>query len=261
MSSILEHNKVYHYVYYSYEERGRGYIGSRSCNCLPEHDYKYFGSFKDKTFKPTQKVIIFEFKTIKEALEAEIKLHNFYEVHINRHFANRAKQTSTKFSTQGVAHTEEARLNISLGHKGLTHSLETKVKISQAHIGKKVSEETKNKISLANKNKNLGEDNFCFGKFGKDHPRFGEFHSEEAKIKISNSRKENFTGENHPWFGKTHSSETKQKMSELRRGVFIGEKSPCFGTMWYNNGEKSIRIAGSPPPGFTKGRLKVKNTI
>ena len=41
----------YYYVYYSYEEYGRGYIGKRECECLPEKDVNYFGSFKDKTFK------------------------------------------------------------------------------------------------------------------------------------------------------------------------------------------------------------------
>ena len=46
------------YVYYSYEEYGRGYIGKRECKCLPEEDVSYFGSFKDKTFNPTQKIIL-----------------------------------------------------------------------------------------------------------------------------------------------------------------------------------------------------------
>jgi hypothetical protein len=40
-------SKKYHYVYYSYEEYGRGYIGSRSCSCLPQEDRNYFGSFTD----------------------------------------------------------------------------------------------------------------------------------------------------------------------------------------------------------------------
>jgi hypothetical protein len=40
------------YTYYSYEQWGRGYIGKRECECLPEKDLKYMGSFKDKTFKP-----------------------------------------------------------------------------------------------------------------------------------------------------------------------------------------------------------------
>lgn len=87
----------YYYVYYSYEEWGRGYIGYRGCDCLPEEDTKYFGSFKDKTFKPTQKIILGVYKVQEDAIMAEIILHNFYNVDVNPHFANRAKQTSKKF--------------------------------------------------------------------------------------------------------------------------------------------------------------------
>ena len=54
----METPKEYHYTYYSYEEWGRGYFGSRTCRCLPKEDVKYFGSFGDKTFKPTQKIIL-----------------------------------------------------------------------------------------------------------------------------------------------------------------------------------------------------------
>ncbi len=85
------------YVYYSYEEYGKGYIGKRECKCLPEEDVSYFGSFTDKTFNPTQKIILETFNSVEEALEAECALHNFYEVDKNPHFANKAKQTSTKF--------------------------------------------------------------------------------------------------------------------------------------------------------------------
>jgi hypothetical protein len=45
--------KKYFYVYYSYEEFGRGYIGKRECKCLPQEDIKYIGSYRDKSFKPT----------------------------------------------------------------------------------------------------------------------------------------------------------------------------------------------------------------
>lgn len=90
--------REYHYTYYSYEEWGRGYIGSRSCDCLPEEDVNYFGSFADETFKPTQKIILKDdYETRKEADADEIILHNYFEVDINPHFANRARQTSTKF--------------------------------------------------------------------------------------------------------------------------------------------------------------------
>jgi hypothetical protein len=93
----METPKEYYYTYYSYEEWGRGYIGSRGCECLPEEDIKYLGSFKDKTFNPTQKIILEIYETREQALEAEVILHDFYDVANNPHFANKAKQTSTKF--------------------------------------------------------------------------------------------------------------------------------------------------------------------
>lgn len=88
----------YHYVYYSYEEYSRGYIGSRTCKCLPEEDINYFGSFKDKAFKPTQKIILkSDYATREEAYVDEIILQHYYKVVENQHFVNRAYQTSTKF--------------------------------------------------------------------------------------------------------------------------------------------------------------------
>ena len=97
----------HHYVYRSFEEEGREYIGIRSCNCLPEEDTKYFGSFKDKTFKPTEKTILFVCETRKEAAEIEIELHDFFDVAVNPEFANMAKATSTKFDTTGVSNSGE----------------------------------------------------------------------------------------------------------------------------------------------------------
>ena len=94
----METQKEYHYTYYSYEEWGRGYFGSRTCECLPKEDIKYFGSFADKTFNPTHKIIIKnDYSTRAEADADEILLHDYFEVDINPHFANRARQTSTKF--------------------------------------------------------------------------------------------------------------------------------------------------------------------
>ena len=94
---------MYHYVYYSYEEWGRGYIGVRSCKCLPEEDTKYFGSFYDKTFKPTSKIILAEFPDRESALAAEVELHAFYQVHKNPHFANKARQTSLGYANDGTS--------------------------------------------------------------------------------------------------------------------------------------------------------------
>lgn len=94
----METPKEYYYTYYSYEEYGKGYIGSRGCKCLPEEDIKYFGSFKDKTFKPTQKIILkSDYATREEAYADEIILQQHYKVVENPHFANMAYQTSTNF--------------------------------------------------------------------------------------------------------------------------------------------------------------------
>jgi hypothetical protein len=94
----METPKEYHYVYYSYEEYGKGYIGSRTCDCSPEKDINYFGSFSDKNFKPTQKIILKDdYITREEAYADEIILQKYYKVVENPHFANRSYQTSTKF--------------------------------------------------------------------------------------------------------------------------------------------------------------------
>lgn len=130
-----------HYIYYSYEEEGRGYIGSRSCLCDPQKD-NYFGSFKDKTFKPTKKIILAECSTKKERYLLEYfyqKLHNVVE---NPHFANRAFQTTTGFNRLGLANSEESRRKMSesrrnrpSGMKGKKHSEETKKRIANSLRG------------------------------------------------------------------------------------------------------------------------------
>jgi hypothetical protein len=87
-----------YYVYYSYEPWGRGYIGKRECKCLPEEDQKYMGSFRDETFKPTEKIILFVCSSREESYEIEGHLHELFKVDKNPHFANKARQTSKKFS-------------------------------------------------------------------------------------------------------------------------------------------------------------------
>lgn len=86
----------WHYVYYSYEEWGRGYIGRRSSSVFPHLD-PYMGSFTDKSFKPTDKIVLAIFDSVEEAIAAEVVLHNYYKVECNPHFANQSRQTSSKF--------------------------------------------------------------------------------------------------------------------------------------------------------------------
>jgi hypothetical protein len=136
--------KKYFYVYYSYEEFGRGYIGKRECKCIPKEDVKYFGSFTDKTFKPTQKIILETFHSVEEALEAECTLHNFYEVDKNLHFVNKARQTSKKFYY--ISPIENM-----LGENNPAKRLEVREKISASAKNRKASEETRKKMSESHK--------------------------------------------------------------------------------------------------------------
>ena len=160
--------KKHHYVYHSYEEWGRDYIGIRSCDCLPEEDIRYLGSFNDKTFSPTEKTILFVCETRKEAAEIEIKLHDFFDVAVNPQFANKAKAKSTGFDRTGVPHAEE-----------------TKKKQSEAHSGKTHTEEIKKKISEA--------------KSGENNPMYGVPRTEEWK----KAQSEKMSGEKNPQYGKT----------------------------------------------------------
>ena len=98
----------WHYVYYSYEQWGRGYIGRRSSKVPPIVD-PYMGSFKDKTFAPTEKIILAEFDSVEEAIQCEINLHAFFAVDDNPHFANRSRQTSTGFSYAGGCPTPKTK--------------------------------------------------------------------------------------------------------------------------------------------------------
>ena len=79
-----------HYVYLSYENGGRKYIGSRTCyDCTPEED-PYLGSYTDKTFEPTQKEILAVCETREHANVIEAYLHQTFNVLHNDEYANRA---------------------------------------------------------------------------------------------------------------------------------------------------------------------------
>jgi hypothetical protein len=83
---------MHHFVYNSYEEWGRNYIGVHSTENL---DDGYLGSYVDPTFTPVGKDILEFFETRDEACEAEMKLHRFFDVANNPAFANQANAHPT----------------------------------------------------------------------------------------------------------------------------------------------------------------------
>ena len=140
---------------------------------MPEEDTKYFGSFKDKTFFPTKKTILFVCETREEALGIEIKLHDFFDVAVNPQFANMAKATSTKFDTTGVLHTEEwkkAQSERNSGEKNpmfnVPRTKEWKKAHSEIMTGKTHTEAQKK----ANSERNSGEKHPNYGNTGALNP-------------------------------------------------------------------------------------------
>lgn len=87
--------------------------------------------------------------------------------------------------------------------------------------GYKHSEETKKKKSEASS----GEKAYWYGKCGEQHPAFGRKHTDEEKMRISESHK-----------GMTHTEETKEKLKQL----FIGENNPRYGTKHIEETKKKI---------------------
>jgi hypothetical protein len=146
----MDEIKKIFYVYYSFEESGRGYIGYRKCpeGKNPELD-TYLGSSCDKTFKPICKTILKRNLTQREAIAVEIYFQRKYEVaeKWNKDFANLAYQTSIGFKcdnsgmikiNNGIKNKyifpdEEIPEGFILG--GLPSSEETKQKISRAISG------------------------------------------------------------------------------------------------------------------------------
>ena len=217
-----------HYVYYSYEEFGRGYIGCRTCEGLPEDDDSYLGSYHDKTFHPTNKIILETFSTREEALQEEVNLHKFYQIDKNPHFANKARQKTSGFyySAKGVIRSEETKRKQSENAKGKF------VGENNPFYGKKHSDETKE--ILRQKTTEIWKKH--------PHPWINRKHTEETKVKF----RENNKGEKNPNYGKTQSEETKEKV----RAAKIGKK------LW-NNGEQQKFSKECPGEGWVLGGIKI----
>jgi len=215
----------YFYVYYSYEPWGRGYIGKRECECLPEEDVKYFGSYRDKTFKPTEKIILETYETLEDVLQAEILLHEFYQVDKNPHFANRAKATSTafyysasgkdnpfyngKFSEEFIERNRNYQLSLGENHPFRDEEFKKRqAERCKSENGPSKSPEAKEKMSVSISKALLA--------LGDDHPS----KSEQFKESI----RKHYEINGHPWTGRKHNEKSKEKMRISGKGKNKGIK-------------------------------------
>ena len=203
-----------HYVYYSYEEFRRGYIGCRTSDCLPEDD-DYLGSYHDETFSPTNKIVLETFSTREEALQAEIDLHEFYQVDKNPHFANKARQKTTGF-----------------------YYAEKKFGEENPFYQKQHTEETKSKISQIGKEHKGWVDRRRTYQ-GKNNPFYGKSHSKETIELLRERTTETWKNQPHPWIGRKHSEETKAKFREKNSG----ENNPNFGKKQSEETKEKVRLA------------------
>jgi hypothetical protein len=103
----------YHYIYrITNIVEGKHYYGKRTSKKHPHRDLgiKYFSSSTDKDFKLDQKTnpknykykILQTFDYSDDAIFLEFTLHGKFAVHINPKFYNKAKQTLSRFGTNGL---------------------------------------------------------------------------------------------------------------------------------------------------------------
>jgi len=126
----------------------------------------------------------------------------------------------TKSSEYKLIRSNETREKISKAKKGIKLSKEAIEKLSLRRIGYKHSEETKSKISESNIGKTLGRKypdhiNKKKGSKKENHPLYGIGHSDEAKKKMSLSKK-----------GSKRSKEAIDKFKISMKGKFIDGYNP-----------------------------------
>lgn len=141
---------MFHTVYNSYEDapNGRDYIGKHSTN--DPYD-TYLGTYKDQTFDPDSKIVMAYAKTAEGALWFEINFHNVFNVAQDPQFANKSKQTSTRFDTTGSVglreygpRTQEEKDLISIRTKEAMNTDKVKENLKKANDSPAVKERRRN---------------------------------------------------------------------------------------------------------------------
>jgi hypothetical protein len=220
----------------------RFYIGVRSCNGKPEED-TYWGSSvhfkkwqKENGTHGLEKQVLACWPSREEANSHEMLLHDCFGIPVNVEFWNRAKSTSSGFSTSGTKASEETKKKLSVAHKGKVISDAQKQKLSASKIGHSVSEEARQKLR-----------DFFTGK------KRGPMSQEQKDIRsaLLKGRK---------WYNNGVRL-VLCKEGDQPEGFVLGDsirqKAMVKGRKWYNNGtEEKYFFEGTQPDTFVLGRLK-----
>jgi hypothetical protein len=85
MNIIQEEYKqiMYYYVYAIFFPNGNFYIGSRQCDCKPDEDKKYTGSYTDKSNGDGKKIILKTFSNENKMTFYETNLIQKFKSHLN----------------------------------------------------------------------------------------------------------------------------------------------------------------------------------
>lgn len=98
-------------------------------------------------------------------------------------------------------------------------------------FGRHHTEEQRAQWSKERKGTFAGPANPNYGKFGEDHPAFGNKWSVDAREALSELRR----GEKNPNYGKRASAETRAKMSAARKGVPMPSSARSAHTRYHTN--------------------------
>lgn len=216
---------MFHTVYLSFEDGkvGRDYIGKHSSDD-PYDDY--LGSYKNKSFDPSGKIVLEYAKTEEGALEAEVRWQQVFKVAEDPQFANQSYQTSTKFNYDmtGFKFSEESIEKLKKSHTGIKDTEETKKKKSDAQKVAQNRPEVKQKHSKNRKGKSKSPEHIA---------KIREAHNTPEALQ---RKREAMTGRDT---GKRHTTETKQKQSERKKDkkVFTNRE-----------GKRLYLDPGTPPP-------------